>query len=116
MLRRAPCFCVGVCFALILGATNLPAFQGSEASSQAKTDQAQGTDQEKNKDQEKKGDQAKENSSKPADSSVFVLKAPEPPAQPQFAPELRPVDLEVRKRLDGMTRNHLIQLLDAELV
>src|SRR5215510_7770285 len=53
--------------------------------------------------------------SKPLDSSnVLILKAPEMPAQPQFTPQLRAVDLEKRKQVDQATRMHLIQLMDAE--
>src|SRR5262245_55070735 len=52
---------------------------------------------------------------KPVDSSnVLILKAPEMPAQPQFTPQLRAVDLEKRKQVDEATRMHLIQLMDAE--
>src|SRR5215831_9156480 len=60
--------------------------------------------------------QAKSDSkAKPGDNSnVLILKAPEMPAQPQFKPELRAVDLEKRKQVDEATRMHLIQLMDAE--
>src|SRR5262249_5720202 len=49
------------------------------------------------------------------DPSVFVLKGPErPPDQPQFTPELRPVDLEKRPALSAITKVRLIQLMQAE--
>jgi hypothetical protein len=49
------------------------------------------------------------------DSSVFVLKAPEPPpSQAPFTPLLRPADLEKRDKLDPKTRLRLTSLLDAE--
>src|SRR5215472_9171476 len=52
---------------------------------------------------------------KTGDSSVFVLKAPEPPpSQPTLAPLLRAVDLEKRDKLGPQTKMHLITLLDAE--
>jgi hypothetical protein len=52
---------------------------------------------------------------KPGDPNVFVMKAPAPPPnQPQFVPPLRAVDLEKRPRLSETTKNHLIQLMDAE--
>jgi hypothetical protein len=116
MLRSAPSIFFGVCFVLSLGAISLPASQESATPNQAKSDQSQAADQDKTTDQDKTGDQTKGDSAKPQDSNVFVLKSPEPPPSQQVAPELRAVDLEVRKRLDGVTRNRLIQLLDAEFV
>jgi hypothetical protein len=123
MLRRVPFFftrtfrALAIC-GLTLAAVTLAGGQEPQAaSSQAKTgDQAKPADQAKTKDQAKTGDQAKTEQSKPADSNVFVLKAPEMPAQPQMTPELRAVDLEKRGKLGATTRAHLIQLLDAEFV
>src|SRR5215472_6551919 len=52
---------------------------------------------------------------KTGDSSVFVLKSPEPPpSQAPIAPLLRAVDLEKRDKLGPQTKMHLITLLDAE--
>jgi hypothetical protein len=81
-----------------------PASQSNPADPQAKTDT-----------QSKPADSQASPQAKQGDSNVFVLKAPAPPSgQPQFTPELRAVDLEKRARLSETTKNHLIQLLDAE--
>jgi hypothetical protein len=53
---------------------------------------------------------------KPSDPGVLILKAPQMPASPQTAPQLRAVDLEKRGKLSGATRMQLIQLMDAEFV
>ena len=54
---------------------------------------------------------------KSGDSSVFVIQGPKaPPPSPQFAPELRTIDLAKRPKVDETTRMLLIQSLDAEFV
>lgn len=53
---------------------------------------------------------------KPAEPGVIILKAPEMPAQPQFIPKLKAVELQKRNRLSEGTKMQLIQLMDAEFV
>jgi hypothetical protein len=91
-----------------------PAF--SLAVGQPPASQAQPADpQSKSADQAKNTASQPEQQAKPADSNVFVMKAPAPPPnQPQFVPQLRAVDLEKRARLSQTTKMHLIQLMDAE--
>src|SRR5262252_3427350 len=82
----------------------------------------QGQPQNQPQSQSKVGDQRQpaaapqpDQKGKPGDPNVFVMKAPAPPPdQPQFVPPLRAVDLEKRPRLSETTKNHLIQLMDAE--
>jgi hypothetical protein len=99
MLRGAP-----VLLALTLA---LPSLVWSQAPANDKQkDSTDSTSQTPGQDQQK---------AKTGDSSVFVLKAPEPPpSQPVVAPLLRAVDLEKRDKLDPKTRMHLVSLLDAE--
>jgi hypothetical protein len=54
--------------------------------------------------------------SKPADSNVLILKAPQAPNVQQTPAELRAVDLEKRPRLTSQTRLELIKLMQAEFV
>lgn len=51
-----------------------------------------------------------------AEPGVIVLKAPEMPAQPQFVPKLKAVELQARHRLSEGTKLQLIQLMQAEFV
>jgi hypothetical protein len=97
-MHRCTPFCLA-CLALALAAPLL-AFGQEQAPSRPKSADPQTTPDSKDKPRD--------------NSNVVILKAPEMPAQPQFKPELRAVDLEKRKQVDEATRMHLIQLMDAE--
>jgi hypothetical protein len=53
----------------------------------------------------------------PGEPGVIILKTPTPPPdQPQFAPQLKAVELQNRKKLSEGTKLQLIQLMQAEFV
>jgi hypothetical protein len=100
MVRGAPFF-LALSLALpSAGWSQAPATDDKQKSSTDSPPQASGKEEQK---------------AKTGDSSVFVLKSPEPPpSQPTLAPQLRAVDLEKRDKLGPQTKMHLITLLDAE--